>query len=218
MTEAQAQALLHILLEGDTSTPSASDEEYLSRRGLLNAAITLWEGEGTWRELFTPLTATTPVDGATVTVANQIQYDVPAAFKHMTGYVRIGSVDYPFKDPNELQFVTAEDTTQQYYYITGNASSTYHLNIHPAPTSVETIFYTYYKSATQLTTTTSVFEMSDPLFAVYFALAHLKNNAGDPLEFSMAQSFLDKMKDTNITPPYYQGSKMPVSGSNSWGK
>lgn len=219
MTEAQAQALLHVLFEGDVSTPASTDAEYLTRRGLLNAAINIWEGEEeAWRELFVPLTATTPVDGATATVASTAQYDVPAAFRWMAGTVRIGSTDYPFKDVRDLQFVTSTDTTQHYYYISGNASATYHLNLHPTPSAVETIAYDYYKNATQLTATNSVFEMSEPLFAVYFALAHLKANAGEELDLSMASSFLDKMKTRNEATPAYKSNKIPTTGSNRWGR
>jgi len=215
MTEAEAQAILHTLFEGDNSTPSSTDAEYLSRRNLLNTAILIWEREDKWRELYATLAAADGVD--TATAVGDSSYNMPTNFRSMVGYVRIGTTDYPYKDVNELQFVTATDTTEKYYYITGNVSSTFDLNIHPTPTAVETITYTYYKSATQLTSTSSVFEMSDPLFAVYFALAHLKANAGEPLDLSMAQSLLDKMKEANIEPPYYQANKILVSGSNKWG-
>lgn len=210
MTEAQAQAIIQTLYEGDTDTPTALSEDYLARRALLNAAISIWETEEYWRELCTDLaTSDVSLGGVKTTTNATSAYATPTDFKFPLGYVWIGTTAYTLIPAEDITLVTSTDSTSQFYRVTGNKSSGYKVTIHPTPTSTgDTIRYEYYKSATQLSAVGTVFEMSDPYFAIYFTLSELykqdgkSDDAGSAM--ALAKSRLDRMKEINVSPGFYQ--------------
>ena len=214
MTESQAQEYLHILYEGDNSTPSSSDNEYLMRRSLLNAAIGIWEKEELWNELYVSLSDA--ADGDKTTVADQSSYDCPSDFKFPLGFLWIGTTDYELMPSQDYTLISSTDTSSYFYYVTGNKSAGYKIHIHPAPSSSgDDIRYEYYKEASTLSDTTDVFEMSDPWFAIYYALSKLFKNDGkitDSREALMeAASRLERMKEINAMPGFYQSNRIKDS-------
>jgi hypothetical protein len=92
-----------------------------------------------------------------------------------------------------------DDTSGKWCYFTGNTSTGYDLNFNPGLTLTtgDTIAYEYYKTASAVSTGTDKFEMSDPMFAVYYALAELKKDEGDTSGFTVATQKLEAMKTLN---------------------
>jgi len=213
MTEAQAQAILQRLYEADEEVPSTSDDDYTTRRGLLNAGIQKWETEDDWQELYTTLSAA--ADGTKTTTASTAQYSAPTDFARPLGYLRLvgGSTStyYRLEPTNRVQLYD-NDSSNSFYYVTG-VPGAYKINIHPTPdTSSVTIAYEYYKSATQLSATTSTFEMRDPYYAIYYALSELQRIDGDDNQQALIwmDDCLRKMKVKNYEMGYYQfGGAMP---------
>jgi hypothetical protein len=210
MIESAAQDQLHILYEGNNTTPGATTSDYLSRRSLMNTAIQVWETEEDWKDLYTNLADASDGDKTT---DGTTSYDAPTDFLRPVGYLRLGDTDYPYYSPEKYQLVESSDNTTKFFYITGNKSAGFTINIHPAPATGTTIIYEYYKSATLLTATSTAFEMSDPNFAIYFALSKLYEQDGLSGEsqkaFLEASSRLEKMKENNMKTPFYQSNKIP---------
>ncbi len=82
-----------------------------------------------------------------------------------------------------------------------------------APTAGLTIDYPYYKDPFIPSTTAHVIEMSDPWFAVYFALAKLHEYDGEGdraiLALTQAKGRLDAMKTQNAVAPNFQEDYVP---------
>lgn len=220
ITEAQAQAQLHILYEGNNTTPGATTSDYLSRRGLLNAGIVVWSKEEKWRELYANLSDAT--DGTKTTTAGTSAYTAPTNFVDPVGYLRIGTTYYPCFPPEKFQMIRTSDSSTYFYYVTGNVSAGFKVNIHPAPTGTgDTIIYEYFKAATELSATSTVFEMSDPYFAIYFALSKLYEQdglSGEAIKaYQEAISRLERMKEINASMPFYQSNEIPDGDWDSRG-
>ena len=203
-----------MLYEGDNDTPGATTSDYLTRRGLMNVGIVTWEKEAQWRELFVKLADA--ADGDKTTGADDADYDCPTDFVFVVGYLRIGTTKYPYYPQEKVQLISSSDSSTKFFYVTGNTNTGFDIHIHPAPSSAgDTITYEYYKTATELSATTTVFEMSDPYFAIYFALSKLYEQDGKMGEaqkaFMEAGSRLERMKTANVTPPFYQGNAIPDS-------
>ena len=212
MTEAEAQAQLHILYEGNVSTPGATTADYLARRGLMNGGIAIWEKEAEWRELFAKLADA--ADGDTTTTDGTADYDCPTDFEYPVGYLRIGTTKYPYYSVEKFQLISSSDSSTKFFYVTGNKNAGFTVNIHPTPSSTgDTITYEYYKAATALSAITTVFEMSDPYFAIYFALSKLLEQDGKMAEaqkaFMESDSRLQRMKEKNFMVPFYQTNTIP---------
>lgn len=229
MTEATLQARLQVLLEGDRNTPTSTGNEYLLRREILNQGVGVWEKEAQWTELFAKLSDA--ADGDKTTVATQAAYDCPTNFLFPMGYLRVettSSVYYPFKPVQSLQLIGTTDSTTKFYYVTGNPQDGYDITIHPTPgTTGYTITYEYYKTADLITATTTVPEMSDPLFLVDYALSVLRRRAGDTIgsreALASASDRLETMKERNAATPWYTNTTIPdldldIRGVSGFGK
>lgn len=215
MTLSDAQTILHTLYEGDTDVPTSSDDDYTVRTRLFNAAIGLWEQElPDWRELRKTLASA--ATGTKTTTASTSAYATPTDFIRPLGWLRVTDSSgtesyYEYMDIQKVQ-IFDNDTTSKFYYVTGSANSGFYVNIHPTPdTSSLTISYEYYKTAASLSSGTDKFEMSDPYYAIYFALARLKAQDGEDNVEEMLQikDRLDRMKVNNWTLPAYTNSETP---------
>ncbi len=217
MQEQTAQQILHRLYQGDDSTPSTSDSDYTVRRSYLNDAIRQWEVEDQWRELYVTLADAS--DGAKTTTASTATYSAPSDFRQPVGFLRITDSSsgtetyYTFIDVDRVQLFD-NDTSSKFYYVTGNPQDGYTIHIHPTPdTTGETIAYEYYKTADTLSSTTDVFEMSDPYYAIYYALSVLFENdgQGDRAMKALAQANdrLQRMKINNLVYPAYSDNSIP---------
>lgn len=214
MTEEQIQTQIHYMYEGDSEVPTSSDEDYILRRGLINAGINRWENENgiLWNELWVKVADAS--DGDKTTDGTSSSFDCPTDFKFPGGYVRIQDSDgnetyYSVVKQEKLQMYT--DSNKKVCYFTGNPSSGYDLNFLSAPPA-GTLNYEYYKTAEQMDAATDVPEMSDPYFLVYFVISRLFEMDGQTSNsmkaFQEAEARLIQMKTRNMQSAWYQDSRV----------
>lgn len=197
---------LNALFEGDSTPPVSGEEDYEAWTALLNVAVNIWEMEEgqLWRELFVKL-ADAPDGGKTTDGTNS--YTCPTLFQFpASGYVWIGSgtnkTAYKVIPQEKVQLY--ENNNENWCYFLMDGSPTLEFNPNLTLSTGDTISYNYYKYASKLTTGTSTFEMSDPMFAVYYALSELKKDEGDTSALTIATQKLESMKTKNISPAWYQ--------------
>lgn len=214
MTLNEAVQIVYRRWQQSTDYPDSTAEDYLIIKGALNDAINKWGGTAQedsvkWKELFTNLADAS--DGDKTTTASTSQYDAPSDFVEISSFVKMTDSDsqslyYPYKKQDDVLRALKENTSEQFFYITGNSGSGYKININPAPISTgNTIAYSYYKLPTELSATTDTFEMSRPYFAVYDALASILEEERPDLAqtyMSRAASLMDKMLIDNEIPPF----------------
>lgn len=209
------QDILHSLYQGDVDTPSSSDDVWEHRTNLLKVAINAWNAEKgiLWGELWTQLSAA--ATGDKTVGSSDLVYACPTDFRFPGGYVRItvnGQHEYwDVLSPQKAELYLGSGVTACYF--TGNPKTGYTLNFLSQPTVGATINYPYYKTPFIPSSTTDDLEMSDPYFAVYFALSKLHeiDGEGDRAVKALqeAQSRLDGMKTQNVMPAWYQDNAVP---------
>jgi len=212
-TLANAITYLNSLYEQDDTDPTSGDESYTFWTALFNIAIGIWENEEgvLWKELYATLAAA--ADGDTTIVASTWDYDCPSDFSFVTGKVRTVSPS-GVSTYHEVIPVTDvslyDDNSSRWCYFTGNGSDGYKIHFNPdlTLTTGNTISYEYYKAATALSAATDKFEMSDPMFAVFYALSELKKDEGDTSSLSIATQKLDAMKTKNMMPSFYEDTSL----------
>ena len=203
-TLTDAISYINTLLELDSDPPASGDEDYTVWKNLINVAIDLWEHEEgiLWKDLFVQLTNAT--GGEKTTVAGQHAYDVPTDFKFLnSGYVWVDDTPFPVIRIEDLQLYD-QNTTNWCYFTKTHLNFNQNLTI----TAGGTIKYNYYKNATAVSTGTDTFEMSDPMFVVYYTVAQLTKEEGNAESLSMASQKLEAMKVRNEAPAYYQDNSM----------
>lgn len=212
-----AISYLNTLFEGDSTPPTSGEEDYNVWTGLLNIAINIWENEEgvLWRTLFTTLTAS--ADGDKTTSAGDYSYALPALFQFpASAYVWLGSGDqktpYTVIPIEKVQLL--EDNHERWCYFT---ETTLQFNPNLTIDGGSTINYNYYKYASKLTTGSSTFEMTDPFFAIYYALSELKKDEGDTSSLSVATQKLEAMKTKNIMPSWYGDNSLEDGSETGFG-
>lgn len=227
LTEAQCQEILHTLYIGDTSTPAATDTEYLRRRILLNAAIDRWQhNKGyLWDELWarsTDSTVATPTSS----------YPVPDDFRFPGGYVFLMDgtkqhARYNVVAPEDAQTRPAGvigGALKNTAYFIGSPAEGYTLNFVYEPATQEdgkTIQYDYYKYATKFTGPSTVSECPDPYFLIYYALSELYRRTRVDLftaALNDAEERLRQMEVRQMQSPHYQETRTPRIGAGIWGE
>ena len=212
-TVTQLQQIIHRLYDGSTSYPSSGDEDWTLRLGFMNDAIDAWAFENNnikWRELYVNLSDAS--DGDKTTTDGTSQYSCPSDFISISSFLKItdssgNKVWYPYIDNDEVMNTLRNDTQKKFFYITGNSSSGYKININPTPDETgSTISYSYYKKPTHLSDDSDKPEMSRPYFIVYYTLARLyeldqRENMVIFYE-TKAKSILDEMIIANEVPPF----------------
>lgn len=197
---------LNTLLEFDSTPPSSGDEDYSVWLSLFNVAINLWENEEGvfWKELFVKL-----ADAATgdkTASAGDYSYACPTDFSFpVSGFVWIGSgtnkTAFKVIKQEEIQLYENNSGNWCYFLMDGSPTLEFNPNI---TVPAGTISYNYYKQATKLTSGSSTFEMSDPFFAIYYALAQLTKEEGNTESLNIATQKLEGMKVKNFTPSWFQ--------------
>lgn len=216
MTLTEFQTYLHSLYQGDGDTPTSSSDEWLHRRNLGHAAVAMWEQEPgmLWDELWSNLSDSATGDKTATT--STLVYDMPDDYSFLGAYVRTTNAAgqhtyYEVIKPEKAELY--KNASIVACYVTGNESSGFKLNFCVQPAVGDTINYPYYKKATAPTATTDVFQMRDPWFAVYFALAKLHEFDGDGdranVSYAMATERLRSMKIKNSMLPHYQENSVP---------
>lgn len=211
-TESTLQDYVHSMYEGDTNTPGATDDDYLTRRKYINMGIGFWENwRGTrWNELYTTLTAAS--DGTKTTTASMTQASCPTDLVDTLGFVQIVTAsnnadNYIQINQDESQVYIRAGSGTKLYYLTGTPGS-YKINFNPAiASSGLTIDYPYYKRATLITATSDTPVPSDHMFLVHYVLHWLykEENPGMSREhFDIATNMLNSMKLQNDMEKPYQ--------------
>lgn len=198
---------INFLYESDETAPSSGDEDYTVWTSLVNMAVNLWETEEgmLWNELFVKLADS--ATGDKTTVANDYSYSVPTDFIFSaSSYVWVGSgtskTAYRVIKQEDIQLF--ENNSDNWCYFLMDTTPTLEFNPRCTLNGSQTISYNYYKNASKLTTGASTFEMSDPMFAVYYAVGELKKEEGDSSALQIASQKLESMKTKNIMPSYFQ--------------
>lgn len=199
---------INFLYEGDTDSPTSGDDDFTYWTGLLNLGINLWENEEgvLWNELFVKYQDYTGSEVSKVTVAGTHSYDLPSDFRFpASGYVWLGSGTdkQALKVIKQEELQAHENDTAYWCYFT---LTTLEINPNITITGGYNINYNYYKHATALSSGTDTFEMSDPMFAVYFALSELRRDEGDATSGVIATQKLEGMKTKNVMPTWLQDS------------
>jgi len=200
---------LNVLFETDSSSPTSGEEDYTVWTDLANIAINLWENEEgvLWDELFVDVQATgSEVAADKVTTASTYEYVLPTDFKFpASGYVWLGSGDnktaYQVIKPQDVQLLE-NDGSRWCYFDFNSKKLCFNPNLQF--NGGENINYRYYKFATKLSSGSDEFEMSDPMFAVYYALSELKKDEGDTSAGVIATQKLEAMKTMNMSGAWYQ--------------
>jgi len=199
------------LYEADSTVPASTEEDYLVWTDLFNIAINLWENEEgvLWKELFVKL-ADAATGDKTVT-ADDYSYAVPTDFKFpASGYVWVGTAPNAtaFRILKQEEVQLFENDTGNWCYFLMDTSPTLEFNPNCQLTTGYTISYMYYKKASKVSSGSDTFEMSDPMFAVYYVLAELKKEEGDPLANAIATQKLEAMKTRNVMPSHFQQNRI----------
>ena len=210
-TLADLVSYTNTLYEADSTPPSSGDEDYTVWTALFNIAINLWESEEgvLWNELYTTLA--NAADGTKTTTAGTYSYTCPTLISFpASGYVWLGSgvnkTPYKVIKPEELQLY--ENNSGDWCYFLLDSAPTLEFNPNLTISTGQTINYSLYKKATKLSASTDVIQMSDPMFAVYYALSELKKEEGDTSAASIASQKLEAMKTKNIMPSWYQSDNL----------
>lgn len=202
-TLTQGISKLNTLYNGSSTPPQSGEEDYIVWTDLLNVAISLWENdEGMhWRELFVELADS--ADGDKTTDGTN-SYDLPTLFKFPnSAYVWIGTGTnkVPFKVIRIQDKQLYEKNSERWCYFT---PTTLKFNPNVTMGTGGTISYNFYKKATALSSGSDTFEMSDPMFAVYYALSELKKEEGDTSASAIATQKLESMRTLNFETAEHQ--------------
>lgn len=195
------------MYDSTSTEPESGEEDYAVRTYLANLAVNVWENEEgmLWNELFVKVADAS--DGDRTTSANDTSYTVPTDFRFpASGFVWLGSgtskVPYQIIKQEDVQLYENDRGNWCYFLLDGSPTLEFNPNL--TITGSQTISYLYYKKASKLTSGSSSFEMADPMFAVYFALAELKKEEGNNMELQMAQQKLNAMKSKNEMTGWHQ--------------
>ena len=226
MTLDQFQSTLHALYQGDTNTPTSSEDDYTYRTSLLGSAIDDWNDEKgiQWAEL-----AKWNTDGQTQTTDGvTVKFACYSDFAYPGGYVLLKDANgtyakYDVIPPQKAQLYKGKTDTKCWF--SGNDKDTRYLNFVSAPASGYTIEYPYYKSPFKPTTGSHVIEMQKPMFAVYTSLAKLHEQDGEGdralLALQKANNAMAGMRINNDFPLWFQDHSVDdrdfVQGSGGFG-
>lgn len=216
-----AIAMLNNLYEGDSTPPAEGEEDYEVWTGLLNAGVNIWENEEgmLWKELFGKL-ADAP-DGDKTTNAGDTSYATPSLFRFpASGYVWLGSgtSKTAYKVIAQEDLTLYENNSGNWCYFLMDTTPTLEFNPNLSIEAGLTINYNYYKHATALSDNLDTFEMSDPMFAVYYALSELKKEEGDVSALEIATQKLEAMKTRNTMPAHWQEESMTFRTGGGFGR
>lgn len=220
-TLTNAISYLNTLYEFDSTAPSSGEEDFSVWTALFNTAINIWENEEgvLWKELFVKLADAS--DGDKTTTAGDYSYAVPSDFRFpASGYVWLGSGTnkQAYKVISQEKLQLYENNSEKWCYFLMDGSPTLEFNPNVTLPDSYTISYNYYKYATALSSGTDEFEMSDPMFAVFYALSELKKEEGDQIAASIATQKLEGMKTKNIMPTWMQEDSLISEVGDGFGQ
>lgn len=191
---------INTLYNGSSTPPASGEEDYLVWTDLINIAVGIWENEEgmLWRQLFTKLSSA--ADGDKTTDGTN-SYDCPTNFKFPnSAFVWLGTGDTktPYKVISQNEIQLYENNSGDWCYFLLDSSPTLEFNPNLTIDTGSTISYNYYKKATALSTGSDTFEMTDPMFCVYYTLSELKKEEGDTSALTIANQKLEAMRTQNF--------------------
>lgn len=215
MNEAAIQLAISALYEATSDIPSASDDDYVTRRVLINRALHRWEhNKGFWwDELWTS-------DESLTVLADTTEYDAPTNFRRAGGFVELydGTTmikRYPVIKPNGARY----HGSGTYAYFKGNPNTGFKLVLSPTPVTEEvgkTIKYDYYKKATEYTATSTISEIPDPEYIVHSVVAELWKSDGNEGNYDSslaeAEERLKGMEVAHVANIDWQDNSIPDLG------
>lgn len=211
-TASDAIEYINTLYESDETPPTSGDADFTVWLALLNIAINLWESEEgvLWKELFVKLADA--ADGDKTTTAGTTSYSVPTDFVFpSSGYVWIGSgtgkTAYKVLSQQDAQLLENDSSRWCYFLMDTSPTLEFNPNLASSIDTGDTISYDYYKYATKLSSGSSTFEMSDPMFAVYYTVSELKKDEGDTSALTIATQKLEGMRTRNEQGGWYQDAQ-----------
>lgn len=166
-TEQELQQAIAALFDSTAEIPAASDDDYRTRRVLMNVAVNRWENTVgiLWNELW---------EQAEISSDGSDDYDCPATFKFPASVVKTynGNLlrqEYKIIFPHQIQ----DQDGGPYAYFTGSPASGKRVHLYPAPEDGDTIKFDYYRYATTFSGESTQTEMSDPYYVVHSVVAEL---------------------------------------------
>lgn len=198
---------LNTLYNGSSTPPDFGEEDYTVWTSFINLGVSLWENEEgvLWRELFVKLADA--ADGDKTTSSGDYSYALPTNFKFpASGYVWLGTGTNKtaFKVVTQEEVQLYENNASNWCYFLLDTTPTLEFNPNCTIPNGQTISYNYYKTATALSAAADTFDMSDPLFTVYYALSELKKEEGDTSALDIAEQKLESMRVKNMMPTWFQ--------------
>lgn len=211
---------LNTLYNSSSTPPTSGEEDYTVWTSLANIAISVWENEEgmLWNELFVKIQDASTGDKTTTT--GDYSYAVPSDFRFPasgTVWVGSGTSKRPYRVIKQTEVQLAENGSGDWCYFMMDGTPTLEFNPNCEIPNAEDINYNYYKTATALTTGSSTFDMSDPMFAVYYALAELKKEEGNSGELNIASQKLASMKSRNEMPSWFQADQLTNTSDDGFG-
>ena len=205
-TLSDAVKYINVLYNTSSTPPNPGEEDYIIWTQLLNISISNWESEEgmNWRELFAKL-ADAPDGDKTTTTSNS--YVLPVLFKFPNAnFVWLGDgtqkTAYRVIRQEDINLYTNDAENWCYFQMDGSPTLEFNPNL--GMVAGQTITYNYYKYASSVSAATDVFDMSDPMYAVYYALSELKSDEGDTRSIQMAMKRLEAMKTLNFETAEHQ--------------
>ena len=155
------------------------------------------------------------------TTIGQTNYTCPDDMYEIGGIVKVGTVEYPVIRTYQAQ---VQSIPTKYAYVTGDNQTGFTLTLNPAPTSAETLDYTYYRTPVRLDATTedgtSIIEGGDPAFYYNSMLAQRfldsRNFPAYQIAKKDAETALQNMRLKNNSGSYFSSWIMPDDGAG-WG-
>lgn len=222
MTEQDIQNAIAALYESTNASPATTDEDYLTRRLLMNRALHRWERLPGffWDSLWTRTAPTAVTSSST--------YTAPADLRRAGGWVDVLDTDgitrlkrYPVIKPNDAQAKSATDT---FAYFTGSDVAGRTLNLNPAPDSSiigKNFVYNYYKKVTEYTAPTTISEIPDPEYIIHSVVAELwkgdNNTASYQTSLAEAEERLKGLQINQIAEIDWQDNTIPGGSDYGFG-
>jgi len=215
-TLADAVKKLNTLYNSSSTPPNPGEEDYLIWTDLFNIAIALWEGEEgmLWKQLFKTLANAADGDKTTTTATS---YALPSDFSFPnSAYVWLGDgtqrTAYKVIPIENVQLYPND--AENWCYFTG---TTLEFNPNLGITAGQTIAYNYYAHATSVSGATDAFQMSRPMYAVYYGLSELKKEEGDISAAALANNELEAMRTQNFMTAPFQDNTTTNPIGNGFG-